>query len=210
MQEVANNSFCFYLEGTGARLLLLGSGILVVCGHGEPISVEETAEKKKTLLLNIDQLEMREMRNFIYTLSIYKLFIIIIIFISIIFEAQFSNKQTKICLLDAVETQKLHPQGVATTITRSTSYQYLSAPVCPRCLRRLHLYGPAGGGNAANSRRSVRARAAERPAIGPARWSQGYPWQHPPPPSPPSHHPRCHPTPPNATSTHHPPPKVFH
>lgn len=77
MQEVANHSFSFYLEGTGARLLLLGSGILVVCGHGEPISVEETAEKK-TLLLNIDQLEMREIRKFIYTLFIYKLFIIII------------------------------------------------------------------------------------------------------------------------------------
>lgn len=187
MQEVANNSFSFYLEGTGARLLLLGSGILVVCGHGEPISVEETAEKK-ILLLNIDQLEMREIRKFIYTPFIYKLFNIFI-FILIIFEALFSNKQTNICLLDAVETQKLHPQGVGTTITRSTSYQYLSAPVCPRCLRRLHLYGPAGGGNAANSRRSVRARAAERPAIGPARWSEGYPWQHPPTPHDP------HPTP---------------
>lgn len=107
MQEVANNSFSFYLEGTGARLLLLGSGILVVCGHGEPISVEETAEKK-ILLLNIDQLEMREIRKFIYTSFIYKLFIIFI-FILIIFEALFSNKQTSICLLDAVETQKLHP-----------------------------------------------------------------------------------------------------
>lgn len=46
MQEAANNSFSFHLEGTGARLLLLGSGILVVCGHGEPIGVEESGERK--------------------------------------------------------------------------------------------------------------------------------------------------------------------
>lgn len=79
MQEVANNSFSFYLEGTGARLLLLGSGILVVCGHGEPISVEETAEKK-ILLLNIDQLEMREIRKLLL-LFILHLFISYLLFL---------------------------------------------------------------------------------------------------------------------------------
>lgn len=45
-KDAAITSFCFYLEGTGARLLLLGGGILVVCGHGEPIGVEESEEKK--------------------------------------------------------------------------------------------------------------------------------------------------------------------
>lgn len=49
---------------------------------------------------------------------------------------------------------------------------------------------PAGGGNDANNCRSVRARVAERPAIGPASWSQGHPGSSTPP-TPPS----CHPTP---------------
>lgn len=43
--RLVNNCFSFYLECTGAWLLLLGSGILVVCGHGEPISKEETGKE---------------------------------------------------------------------------------------------------------------------------------------------------------------------